>query len=65
MQFLGLFGILLVVSGAGHVTDAGVQPLLPGAPTVSQLTFGGEALFLLWLLIRGCARNGGQGIAQA
>lgn len=59
-----LLGILLVVSGAGYVTDAGMQLLFPGVPTVSQFTFAGEALFLLWLLIRGVRAERGQGVAH-
>ena len=48
-----LLGILLVVSGAGYVIDAGMQLLLPGVAALSQFTFVGELLFLLWLLVKG------------
>lgn len=48
-----LLGILLVIGGAGYVIDSGTQLLSPGFPTISQFTFVGEVLFLLWLLIKG------------
>ena len=48
-----VLGVLLVIAGAGYVIDSGTQLLSLSLPTVSQFTFVGEALFTLWLLIRG------------
>jgi hypothetical protein len=55
-----LLGVVLMVGGACHVIDAGTQLLVPGVPTIAQITFAfamlaalGELLFALWLLIRG------------
>jgi hypothetical protein len=48
-----LLGILLVVGGSGYLFDSGMQLLFAGIPTISQVTFVGEVLFGLWLLIKG------------
>lgn len=48
-----LLGLLLVIAGAGYVIDSGTQLLSPGLATIGQVTFVGEILFTLWLLIRG------------
>ncbi len=56
----GLLGVLLTIGGACHAIDAGTQLLLPGVPTIGQVTFVlamlaaiAELLFALWLLIKG------------
>jgi Domain of unknown function (DUF4386) len=47
-------GVLLVVAGLGYLIDSFVKLLAPGSSvTVSVYTFVGEALFMLWLLIKG------------
>jgi len=48
-----LWGILLVIGGAGYLVDSGTQLLFPGLATISQFTFIGELLLPLWLLIKG------------
>lgn len=49
-----LFGVLLVVAGAGYFVD-GIATLASPAYTVelAMFTFVGEVLFMFWLLIRG------------
>jgi hypothetical protein len=50
-RFLGVF---LVIAGFGYLADFILFFLLPGAGmTVSEFTFVGEVLLLLWLLIKG------------
>lgn len=46
-------GILVAIGGVGYVFDSATQMLFPGFATISQFTFVGEVLFLLWLLVRG------------
>jgi hypothetical protein len=46
-------GVLLMIGGAGYLIDAATQLLVPGLPTISQFTFIGEALFPMWLLVKG------------
>ncbi|MGH8938345.1 MAG: DUF4386 domain-containing protein, partial [Actinomycetes bacterium] len=47
-------GILLVVAGAGYAFDSFAGVLTPDFPiTVSTVTFLGEFLLAVWLLIRG------------
>ncbi|MBN2553906.1 MAG: DUF4386 domain-containing protein [Spirochaetales bacterium] len=49
-----IFGVLLIVAGAGYVLDALVMLLgLPFALELSMFTFVGEVVFIFWLLIRG------------
>lgn len=52
-----LLGILLVIAGLGYVFDSGTQVLAPGFATVSHVTFVGELLIALWLLIKGVDRE--------
>ncbi len=49
-----VFGILLVVAGAGYIVD-GFLAILAREPVISvgQFTFVGEVAFIGWLLIRG------------
>ena len=48
------FGILLVIAGVGYVFDSLAGFLIPGHVfTVSLVTFIGEFLFMVWLLIKG------------
>lgn len=47
-------GVLLFIAGLGYVIDTLDAVLLAGSiPEVSTVTFVGEVVFLLWLLIRG------------
>lgn len=47
-------GVLLVVAGVGYLVDVVTFFLIPGREvTISQFTFVGELLLLLWLLIKG------------
>ena len=49
-----LIGVLLVVAGAGYAFDSFVSLFSEGTPfTVSAITFLGELLLALWLLLRG------------
>lgn len=49
-----LVGPLVVLAGAGYVLDSLVALLAPGAlPEVAPITFVGEVLLLVWLLIKG------------
>ena len=49
-----IIGVLLFIAGFGYVIDSLVLFLLPGViRTLSQFTFIGELLLLLWLLIKG------------
>ncbi|MCC6456151.1 MAG: DUF4386 domain-containing protein [Caldilineaceae bacterium] len=49
-----MIGFLLLVAGVGYVVDFILFFLFPGITvTVSEFTFVGEVLLLLWLLIRG------------
>ncbi len=50
-RFLGVF---LVIAGLGYLADFILFFLFPGVGvTVSEFTFVGEVLLLLWLLIKG------------
>jgi hypothetical protein len=46
-------GVSVLIGAAGYLIDSGAHLLAPGVPTISQLTFLGELLLPLWLLIRG------------
>jgi hypothetical protein len=47
-------GILLVVAGAGYVGDSLVTVFTAGSPaTISTVTFLGEFLLAVWLVVRG------------
>jgi hypothetical protein len=49
-----LIGVLLVVAGAGYIVDSFVTVFTEGSPfAISTVTFLGEFLLALWLLIRG------------
>lgn len=49
-----LLGILLLVAGAGYVVDTAVAALSTGSPfEVSTVTFVGELLLAIWLVVRG------------
>ena len=49
-----IFGILLVVAGAGYLADAIGMAVIPGFTAVfAQFLFVGEVVILFWLLIRG------------
>lgn len=49
-----IFGVLLIVAGAGYVVDGLATLLSVGFdPQVSRFTFVGELVFIFWLLIRG------------
>jgi hypothetical protein len=49
-----ILGALLIIAGFGYVIDAFILFLLPDLNiTISQFTFIGELLFLLWLLFKG------------
>jgi hypothetical protein len=48
-----VIGALVVVAGAGYAFDSVAGVLLDDAPAVSTVTFLGELLLGLWLLVRG------------
>ncbi len=49
-----VIGLLLLVAGVGYLVDFTLFFLFPAIPlTVSEFTFVGEVLLLLWLLIKG------------
>jgi hypothetical protein len=49
-----LIGILMLVAGIGYIVDSVALFLLPGLIlNISQFTFIGELVLLLWLLIKG------------
>ena len=49
-----IIGILLIIAGFGYVIDSFALFLLPDLNIdISQFTFIGELLMLLWLLIKG------------
>jgi hypothetical protein len=49
-----LLGVLLVIAGGGYLIDSTAGLLSPGyTASVSSFTFIGEALFMLWLLLKG------------
>lgn len=49
-----LLGVLLIVAGAGYVLDTTVAALSTGSPfEVSTVTFVGELLLAVWLVVRG------------
>lgn len=53
-----IFGVLLIVAGAGYVVDALGTLLSPAyALELSRFTFVGELVFIFWLLIRGGKRR--------
>jgi hypothetical protein len=58
-EFLPRFlGILLIIAGFGYLADFILFFLFPGVGvTVSEFTFVGEVLLLLWLLLRGVNVN--------
>lgn len=52
--FPQILGVLLVIAGLGYLTDSFVHFLFPNFGVVfTMFTFIGEALFPLWLLIKG------------
>jgi hypothetical protein len=47
-------GVLLAVAGAGYVADTAGTMLVPGySVSVTAVTFAGEVLLMVWLLVRG------------
>jgi hypothetical protein len=49
-----LLGVLLLVAGAGYVVDTAVAALSTGSPfEISTVTFVGELLLAIWLVVRG------------
>jgi hypothetical protein len=49
-----ILGVLLVIAGLGYATDSIILFLVPGyEPVISLVTFIGEALLMVWLLIKG------------
>lgn len=49
-----IVGALLVVAGAGYLVDAVLATVMPSAPfALSEFTFVGELLLMVWLLARG------------
>jgi hypothetical protein len=49
-----ILGVLLVINGLGYLTDTLAPFLFPGLNTgFLMVTFFGEVIFMLWLLIRG------------
>jgi Domain of unknown function (DUF4386) len=49
-----IIGVLLIIAGFGYIIDAAALFLLPDLNIdISQFTFIGELLLLLWLLIKG------------
>lgn len=49
-----LIGVLLIIAGVGYVIDSAALFLVPDLDiSISQFTFIGELLLLLWLLIKG------------
>ena len=49
-----LLGVLVLVAGAGYVVDTAVAALSTGSPfEVSTVTFVGELLLAIWLVVRG------------
>jgi hypothetical protein len=53
-----VFGVLLVIAGAGYVFDNVALLLNPDFGfQVALVTFVGEVAFILWLLIRGMRRT--------
>jgi hypothetical protein len=49
-----ILGVMLIIAGFGYVIDSIILFLLPDLNiTISQFTFIGELLFLLWLLFKG------------
>lgn len=49
-----VIGLFLLIAGVGYVVDFTLFFLFPDiAVTVSEFTFVGEVLLLLWLLIMG------------
>jgi hypothetical protein len=49
-----LLGVLVAVAGAGYLVDSFGAPLFSGYPvSVGAVTFVGEFLLMLWLLIKG------------
>jgi hypothetical protein len=47
-----LFGVLLVIAGAGYAFDSFGRVLSEGSPVISTVTFPGEFLLALWLVVR-------------
>ena len=49
-----IIGVLLIIAGFGYIIDSAALFLLPDLNIdISQFTFIGELLLLLWLLIKG------------
>lgn len=49
-----ILGVLLIIAGLGYLIDSFVIFLLPNyEATIIMVTFIGESLFMLWLLIKG------------
>ncbi len=49
-----IVGVLLVIAGIGYLADVLIFVLLPGVDLVlSEFTFVGEVVLLLWLLVKG------------
>jgi hypothetical protein len=49
-----LLGVLLLIAGAGYVFDSIASTVLPSPPgSVTSVTFLGEFLLALWLVVRG------------
>ena len=49
-----IIGVLLIIAGFGYIIDSAALFLLPDLNiNISQFTFYGELLMLLWLLIKG------------
>jgi hypothetical protein len=50
----GIFGVLLIIAGVGYLIDFTTSLFFPDVSfTVTQITFVGELIFPLWLLIKG------------
>ena len=47
-----ILGVLLAIAGAGYVFDTFGEVLAEGAPSISTVTFLGEFLLAVWLVIR-------------
>jgi Domain of unknown function (DUF4386) len=49
-----VLGVLLVIAGGGYLVGSSSALLVPGnSVNVAAFTFIGEALFMLWLLVKG------------
>lgn len=53
-----VLAVLLAIAGLGYLTDFFLSFFVPGvSPTFAQITFWGELLLLLWLLVKGCGET--------